>query len=87
MKLSNGLCTSCNTDIEDVTHLFVKCPSYKPVWDYIEPVLNFFGIKKLQPFNMIAGFLYPDKKYDIVNTLLSMARWVIWKRRCTLEEI
>ena len=83
MKLSNGLCTSCHKDIEDVTHLFVKCSYSKPVWNSVETVLKGFGINKLSTFNMTVGFLEYDKKHDIVNMILSIARWIIWKRRCT----
>ena len=83
MKLSNGVCTSCYNDIEDVTHLFVKCSSSKPVWNSVESTLKYFRINKLSTFNMIVGFLEHDKKYDIVNMILSIARWIIWKRRCS----
>ena len=85
MKLSDGICTSCNIDVEDVTHLFVNCSSYKPVWNYVSSVLENFDIPELQPFNMIVGFIHEGILYDIVNTFLSMARWVIWKRRCSLK--
>ena len=34
---------------------------------------------------MMVGFLDNDRKYDTVNMILSMTRWIIWKRRCILK--
>ena len=83
MKLSDGKCTSCKLEVEDVTHIFVKCPTYKTVWEYVISILKNFDIPQLDEFNIIAGFLHEDALFDIVNTLLSMTRWIIWKRRCS----
>ena len=85
MKLSKGLCICCNNGIEDVTHLFVECSAFKSVWNYVVYVLKQFCVTSLLEFNMIVGFLENDKRYDIVNMIISIARWVIWKRRCALK--
>ena len=85
MKLSNGMCILCKADIEDVTHVFTKCPYFKPVRSCVEFIVNHLGIGRLLPFNMIVGFLDSDKIYDVINMVLSMARWVTWKTRCTLK--
>ena len=34
---------------------------------------------------MIVGFLDSGKIYDVINMVLSVARWVSWKIRCTLK--
>ena len=83
MKLSDGKCTLCMSNVEDVTHLFVKCPSHKSLWKYVTLILKAFDIPELQEFNMIVGFLDENAIFDIVNTILSMTRWIIWKRRCS----
>ena len=83
MRLSDGKCTLCKLEIEDVTHIFVKCPSYKSIWIYIANILDKINVPKLQEFNMIVGFLHDGFLYDVVNTIISIARWMIWKRRCS----
>ena len=85
MKLSDGTCSSCKLEVEDLTHIFVKCPSYIALWNYVSLLLKSIGIPKLEEFNMIVGFLRDDSLYDVVNTVLSMVRWIIWKRRCLIK--
>ena len=41
------------------------------------------GVTKLNRLNKIAGFIDKDQNYDVVNMILSMTRWLIWKRHCS----
>ena len=85
MKLSEGICICCKNGIEDVTHLFAKCPAFESVWNYVLYLLKHFSVTSLLEFHMIVGFIEDDKKYDVVNMIISIARWIIWKRRCALK--
>ena len=58
MKLSDGKCASCKLSVEDVTHIFVKCPSYESIWNYVKKMLKLFDVYELTDFNMIVGFLH-----------------------------
>ena len=49
MNLSNGMCTLCKSELEDITHLFAKCSYFKKVWNWVEYILEKFGIPTLKP--------------------------------------
>ena len=85
MKLSNGLCSCCHLENEDLTHLFVECSYFKPVWAQVEYILSDIESIDLQPFHHIFGFLSDDYHTGVINMILSIARWCIWKRRCTVK--
>ena len=86
MKLSNGICICCHQGSEDITHLFIECLYFKDLWTKIKLILHtIIDDIDLQPFNQLFGFLLNGCKIDVVNMILSMTRWYIWKRRCVLK--
>ena len=85
MKLSNGVCSCCCLDNEDVIHLFVKCSYFTSLWTLVKQILAKIDNIVLQPFNQIFGFLSNNCQNDLMNMILSITRWCIWTRRCTLK--
>lgn len=82
MNFSDGICKVCNDNFEDIAHLLSDCNKLKGVWNIVEnmlkPVLNI----QIDLFTIIAGFLNDETPTnEITNMLLSMVRWIIWKRR------
>ena len=93
MKFSNGFCKICKIDeIENLEHLIYNCNNSKCIWRNIEDIIfqwrrerSQLGVKE-----SIAGLwdLHTDKISDnilLINTLLSITRYHIWKIRCSVK--
>ena len=87
MNLSDGSCRLCN-DREDLAHLLIACPNIQYVWKEVEKIICI--IKEhdctIGQFHKIFGFLDDSVKSEICNILLSITRWLIWKRRCLFKK-
>ena len=87
MNLSDGICLLCN-DREDLTHLLTICPSIQFVWKEVEKIIRI--IKEpdcvIGQFQKIFGFFDDSVKSELSNILLSITRWLIWKRRCLFKK-
>ena len=84
MRLSNGTCTLCTLELENVQHLLISCTCVEKVWIGIENMISKIrqNYTLLSNFNKIFGFKDIDTEMEFCNTLLSITRWNIWKRRC-----
>ena len=83
MNLSNGICSLCHLEIEDIEHLFCRCNAYSEIWTTAESMLRALGVTRLTNFNRIVGIIDSSHGNDVFNMILSITRWVIWKRRCS----
>jgi hypothetical protein len=83
MNFSDGLCTICKVGQENVDHLLLFCQDTKPVWTNIENIIARFLDKdfKLSYKNIICGILEQTFEADLLNLILSITRYIIWKRR------
>ena len=73
----------CNDVIEDRIHLFVTCISLKEIWRFIDTVFDRLGFEPLNCYNRIIGFYEKCPNMEVKNIILGIARWRIWKRRCS----
>ena len=84
MNLSSGMCCICKTFEENLEHMMYHCEGIRLMWTEIESllcnVLHFnFSICLL---NVLLGHFDDDQFLsDVVNVMISIARWEIWKRR------
>ena len=84
MKLSDGMCKICQNNQEDFEHLLILCTGLNLVWDastcLIRLILpNFILTKDIQLFGIHSQ---DEISNTIINTIVCITRWQIWKRRC-----
>ena len=83
MKLSDGFCTICKTVQENVVHLLIFCKDNDIVWTNIGNLIaKYLG----KDFNIsekiiLCGILEKSFESDMINLILSITRYTIWKRR------
>ena len=83
MKLSDGICKICNNEIENLEHLLFKCTDLAKIWGVLTELIiesinsNF----RIIPFYVQAGYFEEHEGAEIINALLTICRWGIWKRR------
>ena len=81
MKISNGMCNLCKSQLENLEHLLYDCIFVQGIWKNIfDDILIVFNIK-LDKFTVIVGYLNNSSKSFVTNMILSICRWIIWKRR------
>lgn len=86
MKYSNGICLLCKAHDENVEHLLLKCCHVKHIWKSIQNLLLLSDIDiYLSTFNIICGYHDFGDKSKICNVILSITRFIIWKRRNLLR--
>ena len=84
-KYSNGICSVCKQHVEDLDHVFIGCKFVKPVWQYIDNLFAFAGMQVPSYAQKIIGFIEIADIFDVRNVIVSIARWQIWKRRCSIR--
>ena len=83
MKLSDGYCKLCNTARENLDYILIKCSHISDVWVRIEQIVYFLGeTNYMTDFNKIIGYMKDGKSLEVIILILSLSRWIIWKRRC-----
>ena len=87
MNFSDGMCKLCMEFNENVEHIIIDCQHVKGIWQNIETLISVIleSDTELTRFNIMAGYLIDGFNYGIVNMMLSVARWLIWKRRCIFK--
>ena len=93
MNLSSDICSVCNNNIEDAEHLIYRCENSKQIWLVIKDILSisleeniqvdiqksFIGIRQDATHN------YDNKTLKLINVILSITRFHIWKVRCSIK--
>ena len=84
--LSNGLCNLCKNHKENQQHLFFHCTKVKTTLklleDIIENVLQLNGTLQINQQTITLGYLKePQTQRNVVNILICIYKWVIWKTR------
>ena len=83
MKLSDGYCKLCYTARETLDHILIKCSHISDVWVRREQMAYFLGeTDYMTDFNKIIGYMKDGKLHEVIDMILSLSRWIIWKRRC-----
>ena len=85
MNLSNGRCHLCKESNiqEDLQHLFFKCIISNRFISNITILINTLnvGTVNLNEKNMMFGFNMGGKHELLLNTLIFISKWSIWKAR------
>jgi hypothetical protein len=85
MKLSNGVCTICKEQVENLEHLLYICSDMNYIiWRQIEILMSKFtdiDFKLNEQIILTSVLERQSFKFEIVNMILSVTRYVIWKRR------
>lgn len=92
LGLSNGMCVLCGGEVENSLHLLVDCDLIKEFWKCLIAFIK-RGIPTFQYKEDIAmlGCTTSNSSYltqgeiDAVNFIVLNAKWIIWKRRCTMK--
>ena len=70
----------------DVLHLFLHCPYFVHMWSFVIDILSKIGYDNVSHFNKVFGFLDKGQKHDTANMIVSLARWISWKRHCDIKK-
>lgn len=82
MKYSDGICKVCKGDFENLKHLLSECTKLGNLWKEIEIIIKIIEPEfSLNDFHKIAGYFKRDLSSDIINVILTICRWCIWKSR------
>ena len=83
MSYSNGQCKLCKTSEENFEHLLIGCCKTNGIWYFVQSLFANIGIEwETNKFEIISGIQNDNIDSDIMNMILSISRWIIWKRRC-----
>ena len=85
MRLSDGICKICLAHTEDFEHMVSKCQGINRVWALTTELIHkIVPNLVLTKEHMHFGLMSDDLEVNtLTNTILSITRWQIWKRRCT----
>jgi len=86
MSLSDGKCRICCVKVENMVHLLYECDGISEIWTDIEGIINdliYDKNIKIDLFVIFPGLLDVNNEEEskLVNVILSITRWEIWKRR------
>jgi len=80
---NDNLCTFCNKESETLRHLFSQCERIKPIWVQLQTLISDkVGIHVNLNENHILFGLDPEKSNHAPNTILLLAKFYIYKKRC-----
>lgn len=87
MSMSDGKCKLCNKYGENVDHMLFECNGLFQIWESVERMINTTCNVQIDIdlFCVLSGFVYGTDTYNskLVNVVISITRWEIWKRRNT----
>ena len=86
MQYSDGSCKVCS-NVENVEHILTTCSGLDTIWNVTECIIknhidSGFAITYT---DKMAGYFKMSKGTEFINVLLSITRWVIWKRRNNIK--
>ena len=80
----NNLCTLCNSHVETLTHLFLKCHFVHLIWLEVMRLCNeLYNVRLQIDEQVILWGCFRDARVpeDKALPLIATARWIIWKHR------
>lgn len=85
MNYSDGKCKICKTEVENIEHLLCDCIGLNDFWEESQRLINTCIKKelKIDKFHKIGGYFVKTTSSTIINVILTICRWEIWKRRNT----
>ena len=83
MKFSDGIGKLCHTGDENRDHLIYKCDKVEIFWSYVLFIIRNCVVPDyiMMDFHKVANMSTDVKEKELVNMLLTICRWTIWKRR------
>ena len=81
MNISNGVCSLCKSSQENLDHLLFECKAVQGIWENIFAVLMGGFNLKIDKSVVVAGCLEDSSESLVKNMILSISRWIVWKRR------
>lgn len=84
IQITSDICTYCESDMEDTTHVLFRCPVASKVWEWIFlwckiPHIHFGNVAELVKF--VAQWGTCLKKMTLTSICYGTT-WIIWKARC-----
>ena len=79
-KISTGCCCVCKNGDENLEHLYF-CNGITLVWNEIEMIMRSVSNVEIKLDHVLVGYVQDEQNNFIINVLLSISRWEIWKRR------
>lgn len=82
MRFSDCICKLCTTESENLEHLLVYCKEVVDVWKEMETVLKYIDDTiNIDLYLKLCGFFENGIYGDLINMIISVTRWILWKRR------
>ena len=81
MEISTGCCCICKNGDENLEHLSYFCNGITLVWNELEKIMRSVSNVEIELNHVLVGSLQNEQNNFIINVLLSISRWEIWKRR------
>ena len=83
MKYSDGICKICKNEAENLDHMLYHCGQLEKLWKYMESLIkqSIFPEFTMTTFDITACFKLQKRESDLINVVLTLCRWTIWKRR------
>ena len=79
---SDGICKLCHAGEENLDHLIYKCDKVEIFSSYVLFIIrNYVVPDNMMDFQKVACMPTDEKEKEILNMLLTICRWSIWKRR------
>ena len=86
MHLSDGVCWLCDKEAENLEHMLFKCSSISGLWEKVEKVCSDLlqTYSKITYKDIVFGTINTDANAQVLNVLIFICKWQIWKRRNNL---
>ncbi len=87
MNLSDGKCCLCHKEGENVEHILYDCTDTIQCWNHVKNIIDRFtgDDLRLDKTVVLSGYLMMGNIFNVINMVLSITRWIIWKRRCIMK--
>ena len=84
MKLSNGKRKLCKKG-ENLDHILMLCNGIDQVWKMIQSITDKLYTNRIKIDKQIITCGTLKSECEELDMILSMCRWIIWKRRCKMK--
>ncbi len=63
----------------------MNCDSQGEYWNYVNTFIARINNVKLSEQLLVIGYTIPGTEGNVINCVIEEAKWVAWKRRCTIR--
>ena len=82
-RKSDGMCKICNCQAETLKHLFLECNKLGSIWKMVQQLLR--AVLRMDILidykTIILGKDGEEKNSNVINMVVFICKWEIWKRR------